>query len=225
MPGVAIVTIPPNSTDLTTLTAARAMVDASTSQDDYHLAALIDRASAIIAAYIGQPLGLRTVQETFRLSWTTAGPSTQNVMPYGTPLDSTIQPLLLQFYPVPSILSVTENTVTLDPSADYEADAGSLYRLRNGLRSWWAVPTIVVTYQTGWSLPNDLSRNLPHDIEDACLSLVQSGFYNRASNPSVIMELAEGVGRVQYNRNASAAAMTIDAGMEMRLQPYVNRVW
>lgn len=216
MPGLVTVTVPPATAKLTTLATAQA--DLGTTSD---VSSLIDRASATIATHCGRAFGLQTISEQFRrpTRYTYASSDTLHR------LHADPKPLNLQ-YDAQSIVSVTEDGNALTAGTDYEADvpAGMLWRLYGDSRKDWYGRVTVVVYTTGWNLPNDGSRNMPADLEDACLTLVRSAFYGQGRNPNVAMDLTEGVGRVQY-WDRSISSMIIDQPMSDALAGYVVRVW
>lgn len=224
MSSVATILVQPLSRQLTTVTAATAQVDATTQDDTFNLSNLIDRASGIISGYCGQPFGLRTVSEVFHQAWQYN--NINHVMPYHQTAVRAMPPLILTHSPVAGIVSVVEDGVTLT-TTDWENDSGLMYRMTNGYRIRWIGPTVTIIYQAGYTLPNDNVSvyTLPLEIEDVCLSLVQSGFFNRASNPSVAMELTEGVGRTLYKQAGGVGSMPLDDGLRMVLEPYRARVW
>ncbi|MFZ5688670.1 MAG: phage head-tail connector protein [Bacillota bacterium] len=109
------------------------------------------------------------------------------------------QKLLLNQYPVTAVTSVTVNGTTVDP-AEYEvlSEEGILYN--DGLWPWTGYyvgligePTgsklgIEVQYTAGYVLPKDdgtgtppAVRNLPYDLEDACIELVAIRYEMRGS--------------------------------------------
>lgn len=228
MTGILSVIAPAISTQLTTVAAAKAELGLTDSSEDATLSALVDRASAVIAAHCGRVFGRETVSETFRRNWVPGLGVNAHVGLFGTPFDSRLQqPLVLQrpgHRTAPTTLqSVTENGVPLDPAADYEIDQapGLVYRLRNGLRSWWGVPVVVVTYAVGWALPNDPGPNLPADIEGACLSLVRSAYFARGRDPNVALDMLNGDRTQFWDRSVSAFA--VDEALAASLADYVVR--
>lgn len=233
MPGLVSITTPPNSTAFTLLATAKGDLAVCDGTDDTYINGLIDRASGIVAEYCGWPLGKQTIVETFRFGTDFGiGPAFQQVAPYGTPLNVKFRPLILQYSPVVTLTSVVENGVTLDPNApDYEIDApaGLIYRLRTvgntSTRSWWNIPTVVVTYDAGFVLPGDTgTRTLPRTIEDICLSLVRSAYLSRGFDTSVVMDWTPDLGRTQYARSGGASVMSLDNDAEQRLTQFVLRV-
>lgn len=205
MPGLVKVTAAPTSASLTTLAAAQA--ECATSDD---ISALIDRASAAIAAYCGRAFGLQTIAETFRLgrdSWR-------------WPTHLRVAPLVLQYPPV-SVISVTEDGTALAVDVDYERDGSLLHRLSSSSyrREWYISPT-VVTYTTGWTLPDAV----PSDLEAACLVIVRTAFNYIGSDPSVSSDQTFQVGTTNYFAR-SASGFVIDAGVADMLSKYLVRVW
>lgn len=199
MPGLVKVTVAPTSASLTTLAAAQA--ECATSDD---VSALIARASAAIASYCGRPFGLQTVQETFRFQdWR----------------HRRVGPLVLQYPPV-AVSSITEDGTAQTVDVDYEVAGSLLYRMSGvNHREWCTTPT-VVTYTTGWVLPD----NVPADLEAACLAIIRGAFNSVGADPAISVDQTEGVGRIQYF-DRSASSLIIDAGIADLLSPYVVRVW
>ena len=227
MPGLVTVNTPPATSQLTTVATASAEVGNLDPAQNARISGLIDRASAVITNYCGIVFGLRTLTETIRLGWFPGnGPSSQAVAPYGTPLSPARQPLVLSGSQNVSVQVVLENGLDLDPSApDYEWEAGSglIYRLRNGVRSWWNVPLVVVCYTNGWLLPNDPGRTLPFDVEDACLALVRSAWFAQGRDPNVAMDALHG-DRTQF-WDRSVSAMALDDALKAQLSGYVERAF
>ncbi len=137
-----------------------------------------------------------------------------------------IEPLILTNVPVVTLSSVTENGIALVQGTDFEIEArsGLLWRLSNGSRCSWTASNTVVSYTSGYVLPQDMgTRTLPYDIEDAALSLIKGSYFGRSQNPSVILEVTEGVGRTQYA--PSGSAIGINDAVKLQLQPYKVWVW
>lgn len=225
--GVYTVVTPPASLKLTTLANAKEELNVTTSADDSYIGRLIDRASGVIASECGWTLGVRTVSETYRFGWQPGvGPSSQQVAPYGTPLNAQFKPLILTFSPAPVIVSVTENGAALAlDGTDFEIDVSALlYRLRGGLRSFWGVPVVAAVYKAGFVLPNDSPvagvSPLPSDVESVCLALITAAYTSRGFDPRVQMDLTEGVGRTVYQRGGSILNMAVDDAMRDALAPY-----
>ena len=230
-----IVTVlqPPASSQLTSLATVRLELGSASGQfTDAALGKLIDRASGVISRYCGRVFGRRQVQQTFRRTWSAVGPLA-NVSVYGSPLDSrAIAPLILGSPDVASVDAVVEDTVSLDPAVpDYETDlaAGLLYRLRDGVRSWWSVPTIVVQFTSGFVLPNDTgplppgtnAPTLPADIEEVCISLVRSGAFAQGRDLSVAMDMLNG-DRTQFWER-SVTPLALDDDTKTILCSYIDR--
>jgi hypothetical protein len=148
--------------------------------DPDFISRLIDGASKRIATYCNRVFARETVAETFRL-------------------DCRQECLLLARVPVVSFTSVVENGVTLT-GADYEVDAatGVLSRLIDDVDTLWASGKIVVTYAAGFLLPGEANRNLPDDIERACIELVKRAYYASSQDPMVKADEVDGIGRQEF---------------------------
>jgi hypothetical protein len=65
-----------------------------------------------------------------------------------------------------------------------------------------------VAYVGGYLLPDDANRNLPYEIERACIELVRGGYYAQGRDVGIKSESTDGVGSTTYGGNA---AMGIDS--------------
>jgi len=96
--------------------------------------------------------------------------------------------LLLPLYPVIRVESVTADGIPVSPEEyDVDAPAGRLIR-RSG--SWPGGPglTVEVVYEAGYITPEQArkgvgERDLPYDLEEACIATVMS-WYSRRSMPA-----------------------------------------
>lgn len=237
MPGVFTIQAAAPSVGLTTLANAKQELNVTTTTDDAYIGSLITRASRLIATTCGRPFGYQTISEVFRFGWQPGiGPASQQVAPYGTPLQTQYRPLIFSFVPVvQGTETITENGTELAAGTDYEADyaAGIFWRLRNGLRSWWGVPEVDAVYVAGYLLPNDTAPaaptitppSLPDDVEAVCLALVAAGYTGRGRDPTVYQENVQGVGQTTYQRgtvgsSVAIANMHIDDSLSAMLEPY-----
>ena len=180
MTSLVTVDIAATASSLTQTATVKTDLNISVSTYDTFIAALIVRASAIIASYCGRTFGRQTVTETFRFN---------TFFGYPVSYDRGAA-LILTHTPIVSITTVTENAEVLTGSG-YEANlnAGLIYRLSDGSPATWVTPT-VIQYQSGFILPGEVgTRNLPYEIEDCCIALGQSGILRpgsrRRSSPSV----------------------------------------
>lgn len=151
--------------DLTTIDEVKLGLDVTGSDDDEWLASLIHGASAAIEQYTNRIFARQTYIETV------AG--------------SDHPKLLLSHTPIQSITSITCDS---EPIVDYDiedADAGVLHRDVGWLRTAWVgweverrvVPLTdelnhTVEYEAGYLLPGQTDRNLPYDVEQACVITV-----------------------------------------------------
>lgn len=232
MPGILTINTPPTSATLTTLPNAKGDLAVTSTTDDAYITGLIARASNAIANHCGRVFGYQLVTEIFRYgAGSYIGPSAQSVAPYGTPLAAQFKPVIFSLAPVRA-LTINENAdPALTGSTDYDLDApaGLAWRVRSGLRSWWGVPTVTASYGSGYVLPNDSAITgvsaLPGAVEEACISLVRTAYMRRGRDPSVILDLVEGVGRTGYAKIETVSGMSIDDALAEMLQPFCQAVW
>lgn len=230
MQSIISISSPPATTQLTTLANAKLDLNVTYSEDDAYVTFLITRASAVITSWIGRDLGKQTLTQTFRQAY---GQYLYNPYPptYGAQQSgSHVRPLILTFAPVISVTSITEDggsPLTQNTDFEVEPTTGLVWRMTSGVRWQWSASSTVVSYQSGYVLPLDGgTRNLPVEIEDVALAMVRSAYYSRGQDPSVILELTEGLGRTAYNKTStSVAPMALDAGMKQILAPYRSIIW
>lgn len=162
------VVAPAESSALTTLEALKAELALSATGDDVWLTDTIARASATIERWCGRVFALETVAESFRI-------------------DRATDLLVLSRWPVAAVVNIVASGVGL--AADgWELDAanGDLYRLGVGdQRKVWPIGKTVVTYSAGFILPGAEGRNLPADIEAACIALCVRAFHAKGRDPAL----------------------------------------
>lgn len=153
------VVTPATSSDLTRIDVARAELGVADHDEDERIAALIKQASAIVARRADRAFGKETLIETVRL----CSPSAE---------------LMLARFPVASIASVLEDGITLS-AADYEFDAesGIVKRIDDDAVSAWPATKIVVSYEAGYDLPD----NVPQEIEQAALIVLKHLYFGTAA--------------------------------------------
>jgi len=189
------VLVPATSSRLTSLDAVKRELSISGTSDDARLLAYIDQASAVIADYLGRPLGRETVAETLRLS-------------------AASETIMLSRWPVVSVTSVVEDGETL-VAADYEIDRSFAYRLFDDERARWPAVKVVLTYVAGYDLPDGVAPA----IERAATQLVVAMNASRGRDPSLRSESIEGIGSQSWldPRNGGGP---LPGGVVALLNPY-----
>lgn len=181
-----IVTTPAATTALTTVEAVMEQLEITDDIQTTRIQTEIDRASALICSYLG-------VQEADD-GTVTLGRET---------LIETIEPeqpgrvLYPSRRPLVSVTSITEGGIAVD-AADYTVSYGKITRVQSStvLNYWWtswANLQVAITYVAGWLLPGDADRNLPLEIEAACIELVKAGRFNRLRDPALRSETTQGI--------------------------------
>jgi hypothetical protein len=174
---------PATVTALTTLDRVRRELGIVADTDDLILDDLITRASSAIARETRRVFGIETVTETLDGS--------------GTRL------LGLSRTPILEITEVTEDSAEITDYLIEDDEAGALYRAAGwgrsgGLRMWgteafssgYILPgyqdqRYSVTYEAGYSLPEQASPTLPGAVEQACLETVKAWYSSRDVDPSI----------------------------------------
>lgn len=168
--------------DLTRISAVKDEMGITDRASDDKIKRFISQASDVVARYCNRVFAIETVADTFR---THAGPHRHGHA----------HTLSLSRYPVTEVVSIVENDVTLTTD-DYEIDleAGILQRLRSDCAVRWPAGKTVVTYQSGFALPD----GLPDGIERATILLVKQYLNAGDRDPLVRSEAVEGAGSTDY---------------------------
>lgn len=188
---------PASSRKLTVLGAVKSALELSGTTHDAILDQTIDQASAAIAANCGREFARETVKET--------------VAGHGGVF------LAVGRTPIVSITAIREcDGVVTVPASDYVVHdaAVGLIRRKTGVWLWSAAQYVgavgrpvagseaayyEVEYVGGYALPSmSGTRDLPFDIERACIELVKAWFLGRGRDPSVQSEHANDVYNATY---------------------------
>jgi hypothetical protein len=181
----------PGSTALTTVDQVKSELQISLTDDDAWIGRQIDVASSWIMGPYGlkvpvadddtRTCGRETLVQTYRLS---------NRYRYAR-----IEPelSLARWRGKPLIASVEEDGAALQ-ACDYALTKGGvLYRMDGDRPIVWCAQKVVVTYSSGWALPGDDGRDLPAEIEQACIEVVKMAYFGRQHDPMVKSESSPGV--------------------------------
>lgn len=210
-----VVTTPPTTTALTTLSSAMSEINDPAADQSYIGASLIPAASAAIARWCNREFGTATYTETFRI---------QSCGGYTSPGKSV---LMLSRCPVTSVTSVTEGT---DPAltagyVETDLDNGFVYRLNGSdARQNWTAAKVSVVYQAGWILPGFTFPGyptLPADIERACILLCRDWYLTRARDVTL---RSIGLGGVTTTMGTGNPGVTLPAHVEALLAPWREAV-
>ncbi|MFC0410940.1 head-tail connector protein [Roseomonas elaeocarpi] len=185
---------------LTTIPAARDHLLLGDDVDEKYLGDLIDQASATVVSHCRRPFARETVRETFR--------------PRGA------TPLILDRTPVQGAVALTVAGQAIDAEGtELNTLSGLLYRL-DGAARWtaWGCDVTAVEYTGGFALPGEPNRDLPSDIEQACLIMVAARHAARGRDPMLRSETTEGVGSASFIATADMGGMPPQAAA--LLEPY-----
>lgn len=203
-------------TDLTILATVKTEMNISGSSDDTVLEAFISQASDFIRKYTNRLYERQTITETL--------PGTGHVSLY------------LSRTPIVSLTSVTVNnalsvsdTYTLENGAigqiishdDSDNPAAKVWPLSSRPQSGLSqhiqygsfANNITIVYVSGFLLPGEGGRNLPEDLERACIELVKMFFERRTSDPSIKFEKI----------GDSAQALDIDKELPLTIRMILDR--
>jgi hypothetical protein len=184
---ILTVTTPAQDTMLVSLATAKDELDLTTSDKDARITRWIVEASAAITGYVNRKLRLETVVETFRADAYVSEAPGEHFYPRETTYagtgfsDQPIPGIPLKRYPIVSMASIVEDTVTLDPAADYEVDAenGIVYRLSGTTRIPWTGQVEVFSYSGGYATTDDVEP----DIQTACLLMLKHRMAAQGRDP------------------------------------------
>lgn len=198
---------PAASHRLTTLDAVKAELQIADANSDAWLDALIDQASAAIAAWCGRTFAKETVRETIHL---------EIAAPF----------LILTRRPVLSIASLTINGVSMDPTCAEADEAGLLYRVESdGRRIAWLPGRYAIDYESGFVLPGETGRTLPADIERAAIIAVNNLHHARGRNHAQKVSEVEGIGRMVFETGDFGFTAGVSADVRSLLSAHCEAVF
>lgn len=193
----ATIITPPASAMLTSLANARLDLGLTEAQmSDEALTRKIKLASDDAIGFCQRVFGIATYRETFE--------NCRNV-----------DGLVLDFWPIVSIVSVSMNGVALALD-QYGTEGTELFALsRSGVRSAWYSGPLTVEYRAGWVLPGEdaadypaAAQELPGDVEKAVRQLMQAGLSQEGrGDPMLKVKEVEGVGRREYYVQGTGASL------------------
>lgn len=147
---------------------------------DPRLDQLVLQASGLCEGYCGRTFGRASWIETF---------------------DGFAEELVLSNVPVMSLSAVLVDGAVSDPELWRLRMASGVLSLRRPVPWWREVGETEVRYVAGWLLPGQDKRDLPDDIERACLETVKFLYFSTGANardPTVRANSTEGIGQTSW---------------------------
>jgi hypothetical protein len=211
-----IVVTPPTQTALTTAAAVKAELPGVTPSQALRIPGRIEQASGIITGYLGRKLARATVMDTFAGGmdrfWSGA--------------------LVLSRMPIATLTSVALNGVNQDLTMFEYDESGLIYRqgyayaLSHGIGPGYGGglgSRIQVTYDGGYLLPGQTGRDLPYEIERACIDVVLALWYRAGrGDPMIRSESIDGIGSTSYLDPAAGAGAAMPPTALAALSPFMN---
>jgi hypothetical protein len=184
--------------DLTDLATVKSELNITNGDTDALLRGYISRASAAAASYCNRVFPVETITDEI---WTHRDPTPGRIV-------GKFEPLTLSRFPVTSVTSVVENSITLVDRTDFRVDydKGQLIRLGTaGVPTLWPVTLIAATYAAGY-------ETIPGDVVDAVIRMVKNRWFMRGRDASLRQQNVPGVLEQTFwvATGAEAGAMTPD---------------
>lgn len=214
---------------LTTAANVRTMIG-SPSTDDTLIDKLADRVSALIAGtYCGlardaagtpPTFGLESCKATWLAHYNGYSAYSGNLSYRNHDIHGE-HTLLLPWRPAVSITAITEAGVVLTESTDFRLlPGGMVERLRDGHRVHWCWGEIVVEFDTGYELPDDV----PDDLEQAAIEQVKFWYLSKARDPSLRSYQVPDVFQASFSvaGGDSIGEIGLLVSVERALTPYRN---
>ncbi len=185
------ITTPSSTRQLTTLANLKAVAGITAITDDTLLGLIIDRQSAAIETFCNRIFAKQTYTETI------AGNGTNK--------------LRIAQYPLVSVTSITNDEITV-ASTDYttqDRESGYIYS-NYGWYNTLGEKLYSVVYVSGYILPGMAgTRDLPYDIEDACIKACYASYVSRKINPLIKSESVPEVYSVDYGTNGMNSGLPL----------------
>lgn len=209
------VSVPPATTDLTTVEAILRELPSATSEHTQIIQAMIEQASAAIVTECHREFARATYVET--------------VAGYGAPQ------LMLARRPIVSITSIVHNSTPIIDFTVEDPDAAILFRratwmwtagvgwaLNDWVRPNTEEPQFTVTYVAGYLLPRDPTPTLPKDVERAAIETVKTWFISRDRDPSLAESSTQATTRRYFEKPTLAGLDNLPPRALELLKPWVQ---
>ena len=189
------------STPSRRLTTAQAAAEDLGVDLDPRLDQLVLQASGLCEAYCQRTFGRASWIETF---------------------DGFAEDLVLSNVPVTSLSAVLVDGTPSDPQLWRLRNASGVLSIRRPVAWWRDAGETEVRYVAGWLLPDQDGRDLPDDIERACLETVKFLYFSTGANardPAVRARGTEGIGQTSW-MTPQPGAGSLPTTAADALQPY-----
>ncbi len=188
------VVTPPASKLLTTLEMAKEELGVSDSSKDNRINGLIMQASALIENYTHRVFSRARYSETFhgnrRQGFYLSG-NQPGFAGWDGPnfyLATSQQLMQLSVLPVVEIVSANSAEIQFDTSQFHVDDSGRLI-------CFWQPGDLTIVYDAGYIMPGQEGRDLPADLERACLDAIVALWYRASKgDPTIRSESIAGIG-------------------------------
>lgn len=202
---ISSIVTPAKTYDLTTVDVVKNELGITDNKSNAKLQRYVTSASAAAAKFCNRKFAVETIQDQF---WAQRDKFPRII---GGGMD------VLQFtrFPIVSLTSVVENSVTLVENTDFTRDAekGQLIRLdSNGYPRHWPIYPVVAIYVGGYA-------TIPTDIADAVVRMVRAR-WNARSDPYLKEENIPGVREAQWWIPTGADAGNMPPDVEDILNNY-----
>lgn len=170
----------------------------------------IDRCSAAASDYCNRQFGIAEYQIVANL---------ERGYRDGHLLIGDISPLMIPYWPITSVVSVTETDAdgtitTLVENTDFEVvnKVAKFYRLDSygRQRDWWPQKKVTIVCWAGYVLPGQILGNfpgaemLPAHLQDAIGRMVATRYFERSRDPFLKSETVEGIMRIDYRDSGTS---------------------
>lgn len=220
------ITTPAKTTALTTLDRVKLELGINNDANDVLLTARVAAASSLIDGMCWPSLKRETVIERF----------------YPEHWGECAEYLILDRSPAAQIIGVTADGVSLTAAeSDYyygindqaewrlDGERRRLYRqATTGRHKHWSFcNNIAVAYVGGYLLPGQEGRDLPVEIEEACVELVSGWWLSRGRDPGLRARENVGVSRFEYQTTTTGLEYGLPEGVALKLKDYLRKdmVW
>lgn len=197
----------PTATNLCTLADFKTMMQITDTDNDAFITDLIKKASGYIETYCNRKFAQQRVKERVKA-------------------ESDFTVLKLAYAPVTTIHEVKFKGTTVSASL-YTTYRKSIGFVDSADGYPWEYTgrdfSYVVEYTFGYKLPGENDRNLPQEIEQACMSMVKAAYLSRDRHPGVKIEDVPQVYKIAFaggDLPNTSFNVLFTNDVKMLLQPY-----
>lgn len=195
MKSITTIVTPPTVTNMVTMERMAIELGLTNGQAKKRVPSLIEDASGLVCNYCNRTFARTTVNQKF--------PMVSVPYPYTLVMPPVTRIFRLRFIPVASIVSASYNGNAVDPSTiSYDPESGQIFGIQTlNSTQFFAGLFDSITYTGGYLMPGQTGRDLPIQIERACIDTVAMLWHRGGKDgrdPMTKLDAVDKIGTTSY---------------------------